>query len=158
MLADDVVSNARNIMPNEIYHKSPFEQNLFIEDIEIDYKGRSVTAKSFRNVLIGEHDSTTPPIKQMHSSSTSNVLVFLTGHGGENFFKFQDFEEITSKELGDVFKEMHRRGRYGKLLFFMDTCQASTMLADIHAPNIVAVSSSVKGQSSYSVLKFTFIV
>lgn len=154
MLADDIVGNVRNKLPNEIYHKTPLTDNLFLEDMEIAYKGRAVTVESFRNVLIGEHDSTVPNGRRMHSSSSSNVLVFLTGHGGENFFKFQDFEEITSKEIGEIFSEMHQRGRYKQLLFFMDTCQAETMLVDLKAPNVITISSSVKGQSSYSVNRF----
>ena len=150
MLSDDVASNSRNIFPNKVYHKTPFDDNLYLEDIEIDYKGRAVTIETFRNVLIGNHDSATPSSKRMHSTEQSDVLVFLTGHGGENFFKFQDFEEITSKEVAEIFGEMYRRGRYSRLLFFMDTCQASTMLVDLHAPNVTMISSSVHGQSSYS--------
>lgn len=151
MLADDIAGNSRNQFPNKIFHKAPLNDNLYLEDIEIDYKGRAVTIDSFRSVLIGQPDECFPLGKQMHSSSKSNVLVFLTGHGGENFFKFQDFEEITSREVGEIFAQMHRNQRYDKLLFFMDTCQASTMLTDLHAPNVIMISSSVHGQSSYSV-------
>lgn len=154
MLADDVASNSRNSFPNKIFHKTPLVDNLFLEDIEIDYKGRAVTVDSFKSVLTGIHTGNVPFGKQMHSNSNSNVLVFLTGHGGENFFKFQDFEEITSKEIGQIFTTMHQNKRYGKLLFFMDTCQASTMLTDLNAPNVVSISSSVHGQSSYSVSLF----
>jgi phosphatidylinositol glycan class K len=27
----------------------------------------------------------------------SNVLIYMTGHGGDEFLKFQDFEEICSR-------------------------------------------------------------
>lgn len=45
---------------------------------------------------------------------------------------------------------MHKRGRYGQLLFFIDTCQAATMVSNLNAPNMLAISTSLKGQSSYS--------
>jgi len=42
----------------------------------------------------------------------SNVLVYLTGHGGDGFLKFQDSEEITSQELADALEQMWEKRRY----------------------------------------------
>jgi phosphatidylinositol glycan class K len=150
MLADDAAGNSRNKFPNQIFHASELEENLFIKDIQIDYKGRAVTKDSFTKLMLGEHPEWVSREKRLLSGPESNVLVFLTGHGGDNFFKFQDFEEMTSQELSAIFGEMHKRRRYGKLLFFMDTCQAATMVSKLNAPNIFAISTSLKGQSSYS--------
>jgi len=41
----------------------------------------------------------------------------LTGHGGENFLKFQDDEEINAFELADAFEQMNQKKRYNELLF-----------------------------------------
>lgn len=92
----------------------------------------------------------------MNSDKNSNVLIFITGHGGDEFFKFQDFDEINSDEFASVFSKMHERGRYKQILLFFDTCQASTMIDKIRAPNIYAVSSSKLGESSYSVILNVF--
>ena len=35
----------------------------------------------------------------------------MTGHGGENFLKFQDDEEISSGELADSFEQMKQKTR-----------------------------------------------
>ena len=35
-----------------------------------------------------------------------------TGHGGENFLKFQDSEEISNVELGDAFEQMWQKKRF----------------------------------------------
>ena len=35
-----------------------------------------------------------------------------TGHGGENFLKFQDSEEISNAELGGAFEQMWQKKRY----------------------------------------------
>lgn len=150
MLADDVAGNTRNRFPNKIFHASGLGENLFIPDIQVDYKGRTVTKASFTDLLLGKHPEWLTSEKRLLSGPKSNVLVFITGHGGDNFFKFQDFEEMTSTELSAIFGEMHKRGRYGQLLFFMDTCQAATMVSKLDAPNMLAISTSLKGQSSYS--------
>jgi phosphatidylinositol glycan class K len=46
-------------------------------------------------------------------------LFYLTGHGGENFLKFQDDEEISAKELSDAFEQMKQKERFNELLFII---------------------------------------
>jgi len=74
----------------------------------------------------------------------------MTGHGGDNFLKFQDSEEINAYDIADAFEQMWAMNRYNEILFIIDTCQASTMYERFHSPNIMAISSSMRGESSYS--------
>jgi phosphatidylinositol glycan class K len=37
----------------------------------------------------------------------SNILIYMTGHGGDGFLKFQDSEEITNIELADAFEQVN---------------------------------------------------
>ncbi|KAM3425260.1 hypothetical protein BST61_g7210 [Cercospora zeina] len=80
----------------------------------------------------------------------SNILIYMTGHGGNEFLKFQDSEEISSFDLADAFEQMWEKKRYHELLFMIDTCQANTMYTAFYTPNIIATGSSEKDQSSYS--------
>jgi phosphatidylinositol glycan class K len=80
------------------------------------------------------------------------VLVYLTGHGGNGFLKFQDFEEIANVELADAFEQMWQKRRYHELFFMIDTCQAVSMYEKFYSPNILAIASSQIGQDSLSVL------
>ena len=73
----------------------------------------------------------------------------MSGHGGDGFLKFQDFEEVSSPDLADAFEEMHGKQRYNEILFIVDTCQASTLGEDVRVPNVLAVGSSLRGQNSY---------
>ncbi len=75
----------------------------------------------------------------------------MTGHGGEEFLKFQDAEEISAYDLGAAFQQMHEKKRYNEILFMIDTCQANTMYSKINSPNILATGSSKLDESSYSV-------
>jgi len=36
----------------------------------------------------------------------------MTGHGGEEFLKFQDTEEISSYDVADAFEQMWEKRRY----------------------------------------------
>lgn len=39
------------------------------------------------------------------------MLVYMTGHGGDEFLKFQDTEEISAFDLADSFASMHTKKR-----------------------------------------------
>jgi glycosylphosphatidylinositol transamidase (GPIT) subunit GPI8 len=74
----------------------------------------------------------------------------MTGHGGNEFLKFQDAEEIGAYDLADAFEQMWEKKRYHEILFMIDTCQANTMYSKLYSPNIIATGSSELDQSSYS--------
>ena len=42
----------------------------------------------------------TPRSKRLESDARSNVFLYMTGHGGDEFLKFQDYEEISAFDLG----------------------------------------------------------
>lgn len=94
----------------------------------------------------------------------------MTGHGGDEFLKFQDAEEISAYDLAYSFEQMWEKRRYHscsslhlhqsdmngtcryhEMFFMIDTCQANTMYSKIYSPNILATGSSMLGESSYSV-------
>ncbi len=92
----------------------------------------------------------TPASKKLLSDENSNILIYMTGHGGDGYLKFQDREEIQSQEFAFVVEEMHLKHKYHEMLIMVDTCGASTLFDYMSSPNIVTVASSAMGESSYS--------
>lgn len=41
----------------------------------------------------------------------SNIFVYMTGHGGDEFLKFQDNEEISAFDIADAFGGMWAKKR-----------------------------------------------
>jgi len=150
MLADDMACNPRNIYPAQIYNNENHKINLYSQSIEVDYRGYDVNVENFIRVLTGRHPPETPRSKRLLSDDRSNILVYLTGHGGDEFLKFQDVEELTSQDLSDAFEQMHQQRRYNEIMFVIDTCQATTLYKRFYSPNILAIGSSKKGENSYS--------
>lgn len=151
MLADDVACDARNTFPATVFNNADRQLDLYGRNVEVDYRGYDVTVENFIRILTGRQSATTPPNKRLLTDDRSNILVFMTGHGGDEFLKFQDAEEIGSHDIADAFAQMWEKRRYHEILFMIDTCQANTMYKQFRSPNILAAGSSELGENSYSV-------
>ncbi|XP_078416858.1 GPI-anchor transamidase [Cetorhinus maximus] len=150
MLADDMACNPRNLKPATIFSHKNMELNVYGDNVEVDYRGYEVTVENFLRVLTGRLPLSTPRSKRLLSDDRSNILIYMTGHGGNGFLKFQDSEEITNIELADAFEQMWQKRRYHELLFIIDTCQGASMYEKFYSPNILALASSQIGEDSLS--------
>jgi len=150
MLADDVACNARNKFPGSVYANPGRHLDLYGENIEVDYRGYEVTVENFLRLLTGRLDDSVPRSKRLLTDSKSNIFIYLTGHGGNEFLKFQDNEEISAHDIADAFHQMYEGGRYNEIFFMADTCQANSMFSKFYSPNVLATGSSVVGENSYS--------
>ncbi|CCJ31000.1 unnamed protein product [Pneumocystis jirovecii] len=168
MLSDDIACNSRNAFPGTVFHNADRVLDLYGKDIEVDYRGYEVTVENFIRLLTGifefiyslsrKDDSdylgrvspNTPRSKQLLTDERSNIFIYMTGHGGDNFLKFQDSEEICSHDIADAFQQMWEKKRYHEILFMIDTCQANTMYSKFYSPNVLAIGSSELNESSYS--------
>lgn len=150
MLADDMACSPRNVFSGQIYGNENHELDLYGDNIEVDYRGYEVTPESLLRVLTNRHPHGTPRSKKMLTDAGSNLLIFMTGHGGDEFLKFQDQFEIMSKDVADALGQMREKRRYNEVLFIAETCQAATMAAQFYTPNVLSIGSSAKGESSYS--------
>ncbi|KAI1121492.1 peptidase C13 family-domain-containing protein [Nemania abortiva] len=150
MLPDDMACNPRNAFPGTVYSNADRAVDLYGDNIEVDYRGYEVTVENFIRLLTDRVGDEMPRSKRLLTDDRSNILVYMTGHGGNEFLKFQDAEEIGAFDLADAFEQMWEKRRYHEILFMIDTCQANTMYSKLYSPNIIATGSSELDQSSYS--------
>jgi len=168
MLPDDMACNPRNSFPGSVFNDKSRLLDLYDDKgdqsdgsggeqqkegmggIEVDYRGNEVTVENFIRLLTDRWPSSQPASKRLMTDDRSNILIYMTGHGGNEFLKFQDAEEISSFDLADAFEQMWEKKRYHELLFMIDTCQANTMYRHFYTPNLIATGSSAQDQSSYS--------
>ncbi|KAK9828109.1 hypothetical protein WJX81_005327 [Elliptochloris bilobata] len=113
--------------------------------IPVDYRGEQVNVESFLSVLTGAPVALTMS-QRPAAQHDSNVLVYLTGHGGNGFLKFQDREELTAGQLAGAVATM----RFRRLLLAVDTCQAASLPAALATPGVVVMASSLVGEDSFS--------
>ena len=160
MLPDDMACNPRNTFTGSVFNDKSRNLDLYDDKsaletvgmggIEVDYRGNEVTVENFIRLLTDRWPSSHPHSKRLMTGPQSNILIYMTGHGGNEFLKFQDSEEISSFDLADAFAQMYEKQRYHEMLFMIDTCQANTMYNAFYTPGVLATGSSAKDQSSYS--------
>ena len=71
--------------------------------------------------------------------------IYISGHGGNEFMKFQDVEDLMAQDVADAIWQMHEKNRYKEILLLVETCQAATLASKIEAPNVLTMASSLKG-------------
>ena len=150
MLAEDFSRNPRNVFPGSVFVDEALQVDVARGAAEVDYEGDDVSAASLARVLTGRHAARVPRSRTLPTTRESDVLLYVTGHGGENFMKFQDKDMMSGEDLAEVVAEMRSLGRYRELTIVVDTCKASTFCRHVSSPNVTCVSSSLRGQNSYS--------
>lgn len=166
MLPDDMACNPRNTFAGSVFNDKSRDLDLYDQQkskeggagaeaagmggIEVDYRGNEVTVENFIRLLTDRWPASHPTSKRLMTDDRANILIYMTGHGGDSFLKFQDAEEISSHDLADAFEQMYEKKRYHEMLFMIDTCQANTMYTEFYSPGVIATGSSEKDQSSYS--------
>ncbi|KAJ2963061.1 hypothetical protein NQZ79_g1888 [Umbelopsis isabellina] len=111
MLGDDVACNPRNKFPATVFNNAARLLDLYGDNVEVDYRGYEVTVENFIRMLTGRVSADTPRSKRLLSDDRSNIFVYMTGHGGDEFLKFQDAEEISAFDLADAFRQMWEKRR-----------------------------------------------
>lgn len=116
------------------------------EDWRIPYSRFCPTESAldiFLNTIEGNH----PKLKDMNESS--NILMYLCGHGNESFLKFGSMHFMTKDDL--MSRVLRLSSRVNKLLLILDTCQAEALVELHRVPkNVFVLATSERGESSIS--------
>lgn len=146
MLPDDMACNPRNAFPGTVYNNADRALDLYGDNIEVDYRGYEVTVENFIRLMTDRVGEDMPRSKRLMTDERSNILVYMTGHGGNEFLKFQDAEEISAFDLADAFGQMWEKKRYVSLSpphthTYIFTFPAYLTLT-LHRPPAITSSSS----------------
>ncbi|VEU37417.1 unnamed protein product [Pseudo-nitzschia multistriata] len=112
---------------------------------EIDYRGSDVTVQNFLDSILGF-----APKSLQSLNEESNLLIYFTGHGGNQFFKFQDEEELTAQDIANLMDRLQDEKKFKKALLIADTCQAFTIFDKLTTPNVLALGTSLIDENAYA--------
>ncbi|KAF7682448.1 GPI-anchor transamidase [Astathelohania contejeani] len=81
---------------------------------------------------------------------SSNILIYMCGHGGKGYIKFHDREYLLREDLMAGLEALYNRG-VNKILFIFDTCNADSLIDPTRLKkNMLLVASSKTDELSYS--------
>lgn len=144
LLAEPCGCSARNVFRGSLYLEAGRHERNLLEGARLDAAYERVTPRTVRETLTGRNDL-------LRSGERSNVVLYLTGHGGDGFLKFHDADELSAVELADAIREMRRKRMYRKLLVVVDTCQAASLFAHLDdASGVLGLASSRVGENAYA--------
>lgn len=104
MIADDMGCNPRNPKLGHVHNNANQHRNVNGDDVKVDYRGYCVD-----RVLTGRTREGIARSKKLLTDPGSNVLIYLTGQGGDGFLEFQDAEGIGRQELADATEQMWQK-------------------------------------------------
>lgn len=141
IMADDIARNPANPEPGVIRHAEGGE-NLY-RDVEIDYRLGDITPHDLKDILLGKTDN------GLMSQSTDNVLLFWSGHGEKGRWLWDTDDTFDSAMLRETLTEMHREGKYRKMLCLIETCYSGSMgLAIEGIPGVLFITAANDRETS----------
>lgn len=84
----------------------------------------------------------------MKSTADDHVFLNFIDHGAPGLIAFPD-TELHKEKLQDTFKAMRSDGKFGKLVFYLETCYSGSMFEDMNVSGVYAVSAANPRESSY---------
>lgn len=151
----DVVGSPLNPTRGDVFIDPSSWESALGDDMIVQHRGDSVSLTVMKDTLLLKETS----FQSMYGELTpvlptgtdSKLVMFWSGHGGDEFFKFHDQEELDAVEMARVIMQMHLEKKFDKLLLLIDTCQAATMAKYFdELPNTFFVASSLLGENSYA--------
>lgn len=116
------------------------------DDWTIPYFPFSPTGSTFEALLNAIEGNNR---KLMHADESSNILIYLCGHGNETFLKFGNMYFMTKNDL--MSRVLRLVSRVNKVLLILDTCQAEALVDRHELPdNLFILTTSREGEPSIS--------
>ncbi|XP_075221567.1 legumain-like [Lycorma delicatula] len=150
MMYDDVAHDSHNPQPGKLINK-PDGPDVY-GGVKIDYKGSDVTPKNFLNILSGNKSALTGigTGRVIESGSKDNVFVNFADHGGTGVLCFPS-DHLSASELFKTLESLTAKKKYGKLVLYIEACEAGSMFDNLLPQNtkILASTASAADESSW---------
>jgi phosphatidylinositol glycan class K len=144
-IADDPAYSPRNPFPGKVYIQFPHTENIHTV---ANLTGDDVSVDSLRALL--SHGPIRRQISRITPDRNGRMLLYLTGHGGDEFLKFRNVEELRAIEFAEILTTMKRILNFTELLIIIDTCQAASFFKYVEVSGVTTIASSIVGESSRS--------
>lgn len=150
---------------DKIAEEEEKELNLY-KNIRPNYKNHNVRDFQLRNVIRNRYDEFTPGRNRLfiNVEKQKNLFIYLTGHGGSNYLKIQEYNILSSAEFSLYIQELLIKNYYKFIFVVIDTCHGYSFYDDLlrfvkknKIENVFLVASSNRVQNSMSLFSNDFL-
>ncbi|XP_054154814.1 uncharacterized protein LOC128953354 [Oppia nitens] len=148
MHTDDIANAARNPHPGVVINYP--NGTDYYGGVPKHYTGKEVNPKNFLKVLKGDEELAAEGKPVLKSGPNDHVFIHFNDHGSDDLICFPN-EYMYSKDLIAALKSMHENKQYGKLVFYLESCDSGSMFDKVLPQdiNVYAITSSKPGQLSW---------
>jgi legumain len=152
MMYDDIANNPSNPKKGQLFNK-PNGPDVY-QGINIDYKGDTVTATNFLNVLGGNKAAmaNVGTGKVVESTAQDNVFVYYSDHGAFGFIGMPTGGYLYAHDLNATLSTMAEQKKFNKLVFYLEACESGSMFNNVLPgnENVWAITAANPDESSYA--------
>uniref|UniRef100_T1KP86 legumain n=1 Tax=Tetranychus urticae TaxID=32264 RepID=T1KP86_TETUR len=148
MMYDDIANNKENPYPGRIFNV-PNGTDVY-QGVSKDYTGPEVNSENFMKVLKGDKELAAKGKKVLQTGPDDHVFIYFADHGGTGIICFPS-DSLTSQDLNETLTYMHQNKMYGKLTFYLESCESGSMFNNILSDelNVYATTAANPFESSY---------
>lgn len=150
MMYDDIAYAEENPTPGVVVNHVN-GSNLYPGVVK-DYTGDLVTPSNFLDVLQGRRPRGGGTGKVIASGPRDHVFVYFADHGATGLIAFPN-DVLYARNLSDAIVTMHKDGRFGKMVVYIEACESGSMFDDGLLPDNVSVYATTAAnpnESSYA--------
>ena len=103
------------------------DHNDICKNVEVDYSHSDMKLTNVYNNLILKYPQFTLNSKRIKTDKDTNLLIYFSGHGGDDYFKLMEREAMLKEHLKSLTDYLSKNNLYSKLLLLSDSCSASTI-------------------------------
>ncbi|WP_407443672.1 C13 family peptidase [Fibrobacter sp.] len=149
VIEDDLVNSEKNPYPGQLFD---YEDMSIYENVEIDYRTSEIVPEDLISILGGERRGGLD--KVIRSDSSTNILVFWSGHGMVGAMKWgadsldRKFSYGTMTEL---LRKMSAEKKFRKMLWLVETCYSGSVCKafdDVAARGSMCISAANEHETS----------
>lgn len=143
---DDIAHNDRNPEPGVV--RVAAEGPNVYEGLHIDYRPSEITSADVSDILCGRSSERLPRV--IEADSTTNVLLFWSGHGSPYQLRWLDTHDGWRTGMArQCFEDLHAARGYRKLLCLFETCYSGSVACEAEGiPGILCITAAAADETS----------
>ena len=148
---DDIANSSYNPFKGELYsinsNQIPEE---YYKNLKIDYSGRFVNKRTFKEVLLGKKYLLRSN-RVFDINVNDNIFIYIDGHGGHGYLKFPYDNDFYTDEVLSFFNDFSKTELFNKMVIHVEACYAGSVFENMKNNNKIHVfSASPKNKPSYA--------